>query len=854
MSGTGARLYLRGMNDRLGRRGRRPLGSLLLAALVAGLLCVWVPPAAAEPEVTCERLEILSETGRPQRTLELLDETGLRCPGLRAEARALRKGARALIKLARRLEDGTPRVVSHELPAFACVDTLPSTPAKARAAANNCDHRVNQGKPEVASEDCTEVAALNDAGYPAAAEALIASLELTCAAQKREAGVRKQRAATLIAWVLAEEEDRSDELPAAPSASCAPDAVSDPKKALAGARSCDREAAKLSEATQVADPGTLTNISNHWTIFLGDLGPFWKIAAGVLLWLALGLALAKAAIAIAGNRRIGTGRSKAWWWSGLACLVAGGAVAMVAASHDIGVWPWMAAGAISLVGVVLTAEFWRTQPRLVVWSNNESAVASTAITAIARELGSQGPGGIEVPSGPDATFVDSVGLKNWSSNPAVAALAVLEDLVKPVNPWRLEVEAVDGQRIVTRLLRNRREVAGMRVFSDMELLGHLSRIPAPTGAPGLSLAAFPAAHAVMEMAKEHRQTTECAGATSSVSMALQYLGARLESTDPRRLPVFQAAVGRDAGNQTAWLSYLHDCYRDETDRDELMRYRDLLAQILPVVAGAPEEMVTEAEVRARLARLAAGINADLTAQLASEAANLETAAARLVENAGEDAAKKEFAEDCLDAATAMAASVRPPIDPPTEPDTQGAAVNYSWACYWATVEGPEDQRQVREDRAVAFLRQADADPDRKEWKRKDPQLAELRRTETYVKAFSSDFFDLPPAKARQGILGSAGLTTPAAVGGATPAHLEAVGIKGAEAEWLQELARLWAIVPTQSLGAWRGELLRVVVTAGWPPVVDPRTDMLTRLLAVVPTSKAADVTTWWNGLQPSPQP
>ncbi len=723
---------------------------------------------------------------------------------------------------------------------------------------------------------CEQARTLSAAGYPQRAAALIATVRKTpaaandCAAEWSDAAVRSALATALLTWSQAD--PRSDLAPGTCTGAAITGATRDAlsAEALAQAEACDREVPGLAAAK--SPPSLGARISTSWATFVTtNLTPWTSALVGVLGWAALGLVLARLFTLILGLVRTGPVRrasSPIIRGAGLAGIAAGAILGVLSrtahAVPHLGIGAAVAVTAVSAAGL---AQYWRAGPRLQIVAASSEGVTADEITAAIRRMGMDQPRGLEIPLGPDTDFIEAIGLSKFSDNVVVKALTIVAELVRPPMPWRLIIESNSADVLSAELLRNRRSVAGPEHYSRADLFRSLEGVDPPKDAPALSIAPFPAALAVVTMAgiQDSPGSPGLSGATDARSVAFQYLGAQLQRTDPRRSGLFALAVARDRDNWSALLSDWTQTYRYSADAAELETFRRLTAQLAPATGPGSTTAPGSSELRLRASysRLAAGINrnAILAAEgragedLADEATHLARSfgvTGYVAPDPPLAGRTRTFAERQQPAVLALISSVEGVTSPVARgavtPGRVGPGAAYSWACSWATV------RPVDPAAAVEFLKRADTFPELALWRTQDPQLARLRRTRTYVTAFGvADLFEIAPFARRARVLKGAGLTSTDTIAAAETADLAALGIRGAEARWLRELARLRSSLPA-SLTPWAGELLGTIAANGYPASATP----LQQLADLLPEPKGtchdvvaavalrAAVTAWWE--------
>lgn len=582
--------------------------------------------------------------------------------------------------------------------------------------------------------------------------------------------------------------------------------------------------------------------ATSWTDLREEqLEPWLVVLRDLLLWVAAGLLGARLVRIPLRNHatRWRALRDERWPRRvGLATIWVGALLGVVVTAGPGWLVAWVG---LTAAGAVLLAAAWNAGRRLEITCPESSSLTSEHIHSLIRLLAPGVPLGVERPSGIDSKTLEEVGITTTSAVPWMAALARVAALARPPSPWLLVVAAHGDGALATRLTRNG-ELVSNAVIDPAEV----RRVAgvADDATTTFELAVFPAAQAVMRIVTAYGDRTGLAGATGWLSLAYQHLAATLPRTSPHAQALAAQAVALDPANRLARLGYWQTLYREARTPEDLARYDALLRGLDP--ADNPADNPADADksksatgadrglrLRVLHTRLAVGINRLSAAgepvrgdpQLVAIADQLCPLVDELWREERDQRRLGVLHETVLThlrrSVAALVESVTdpdwtgPPPLPTRTPESLGPAVNYSLACALATT-GPR-RAQDRAARAVPHLRLADVDPVLEAWRDRDPQLAGIRGTEAYRRAFGparpTDLLAVAPYAAHAARLRSVGLVGVETLAEARPAEFAGLELPAAEVRWLVALARCCRTLATRD-ATWAVAVTEVLAREG----------------------------------------
>jgi hypothetical protein len=384
---------------------------------------------------------------------------------------------------------------------------------------------------------------------------------------------------------------------------------------LGKALDCDRENARAlaldAELTATPSPTPLAkSYEKAWSIFAGEnIAPLQEIVLAILLWAFVALALVWMLPYIARNHLAGRLGEKVTVARTVGVLlVSAGAVCGTA-----GVTWW--GPAAFPVGLVLTAAgvwLWdfvrRSQLKLrVTVQGSEPDKAAANLRGIIADMGAAFPRGVEVPIGPDVTFLTDVDFTVVGAKDVTNALKAVLQAVKPYVPWELLINVVTDDRLAVVLSRNGEQVASeivdrtslrLDTASMKELAEPGAKKDDPVVVPALWT--FPAALAVVRIAEIHRRPAGLGGATNWRSIAYHHIATtQLRPLHPTaERAILGRAVDLDPGNLAAALAFWNSSYRYDDEAGRLNEYRTLLLSILDMLPRGTESPLEPEAIQA----------------------------------------------------------------------------------------------------------------------------------------------------------------------------------------------------------------------------------------------------------------
>lgn len=492
-----------------------------------------------------------------------------------------------------------------------------------------------------------------------------------------------------------------------------------------------------------------------------------------IVWILAGLTAASAAFALNADddARPLNERAKSPRTLRLILLVAGVIITLwvsvllpqgLAITRSISIFLGVIAG---LLGVFLTAWWLATKLQLeikVTYDDEKAKQAEAAlVTAFLYELSTKKPEDLEVPRGVEVTALAGA-LSTLPDNAVSKAIKSFLTAVAGTTPWVASIEGEKAGRTIS-VIRNGRAVASSII--DVPSLLPVTPEAAGKDKPADPLAGAPlrmaAAFVLVTLATKHPSLKAgLAGATDWQSVGLQYVATTLLRGDEnaqKNREMLGRAVELDINNMAAQLAYRHATDRTSTDAKVLIDYREWLEQCDGKLV---ELQLAESAMRLRTCYLRTVVATNAVfAGTADESASKRIAKAReaLVDLAALVTTSKDKHE-LTTIATSMETNswglkqlLAPPA--PTSPDQRppaGPIGTYNHACYYASKQSwvllksgsnraPRPQDTSDDDqRAIALLRSATADPDLAKWMRFDPQLKDFRNRHHYRETFLQD--------------------------------------------------------------------------------------------------------------------
>jgi hypothetical protein len=388
-----------------------------------------------------------------------------------------------------------------------------------------------------------------------------------------------------------------------------------------------------------------------------------------------------------------------------------------------------------------------------------SKVDVSRIGALLHELGGDAPRGLEIPEGADVTALGTDTMPLTFTNKVLAAVQKVLVSIFGVMPWRVVVSSADDGSLTVAMARNGASVGATTIDrKELHLAGGKSAgasqdaesatAARTDGAPELELHKMAAAYILVVLARKHYGFDGLCGTTDWRSLGLHYIATTdYPMADERAKGLLGAAMDYDAGNMLAEVTLQNHMYRDSTHPPTITTYAEWLSGRATAIRGDIQRgAISKAGYTPLLHRiektfLSAVLNLppgssafqQLQPQALKVAANLVQElqpSRRLIVPAPLARAMR------LDAALAYrdllgsGHSTVPQSDELCKQALASAAPHtaYSAACSIARNQGLEGKQEV-----VRRLQYAFADQDLKDWARRDPELAELRKSEDFLK-------------------------------------------------------------------------------------------------------------------------
>lgn len=480
--------------------------------------------------------------------------------------------------------------------------------------------------------------------------------------------------------------------------------------------------------------------------------------------------------------------------------------------------------------------------------------ASAHVAGLIRQLAAPDLRGIEAPPPTNDSFLQGAGLTSTPEGRLAKVMYKLLQLLVPRTPWVVTVTAESDDVHTVSVSRHGRLVLGEVI--DRDLLGLRVPITTPDG-DKLKIAdkevlpdlhRMSAAAAVSALASRYPMP-ELAGASDWRAIGLHFIARTDLRSHAQRSNVLARAFQADPDNRPVQLEYWHSLFRLATDAEEL----DLYAHVLLAFQQDNELLTAALRLRAARSRHVALANA-YYASAADEAptwvngdeaivrrCKVQVAVSAMEEALTNVATPNQHPELAANAQRALVsaqawsrlwnADGRPKTQNQPRQDDSGAtmwppAASYSWACYYASraqipTNSPADVTDVT--RAVDHLRACTGATRLESWRKEDPQLHHLRKTDTYRAHFGrtprAALLDVQPFKDIQDDLKRLGATTTAQVRAFRASELSyALRLPLGRVRFLLQVAALVDSVP-EPLGLWRLEIIEPLVEAGRSQVV-----------------------------------
>lgn len=452
----------------------------------------------------------------------------------------------------------------------------------------------------------------------------------------------------------------------------------------------------------------------------------------------------------------------------------------------------------------------------------ESPKETAHVIGLLNELGARPPQGAQYPSGTDVSALDTAVISALPTGAIAKVLIRIVNVFLPRAPWEVSIDEESPDRETVQVRHNGHLKSSTVV--DRHLLALVSPprgaaasadSPAATDTPNVvpDLHRVSAGIVLAEFHGVHR-LPGLGGATVGTSIGLQAVATTEFARDYHAaVPLLARAVRSDSGNLAAALALLHYRFRDATTEAELAVYDDELATLLEdrlkTLIQVDPTGHTLLTTRAQLNRVVARINRayarpgtlDVDAPVLEDA---RTLAAELLTSLNKHLAADTTPDDSLSVLRAIDHNVQILAVVGTDAANLAAPLtpleHHQTGCHFATAPAPNLER------ALHHLRIASTDPRLAEWRARDPQLRQLRRTAAYLAAFppeKANVFALPGIANVKADLKRLGITNEHQILAHNAAELaRLLGLTLTTTTQLVALARLVSLVPA-ALQSWR---------------------------------------------------
>ncbi|MFE4541482.1 hypothetical protein [Arthrobacter sp. NPDC056727] len=576
--------------------------------------------------------------------------------------------------------------------------------------------------------------------------------------------------------------------------------------ALAATTACEAQrlaaVLKSQEPPKAKTPTYAQDVGANWDRFTTDwINPLVKAGPALLGLIAAFLVLGRLLVfvpKISGARKSPADRATLAL-AGLVLILLGSSVIVSSPAWDEnGVLTGGAAGQmvtgglLALFGSVVFAVYLSSRLRVSLdvrdTKGETSKVDVSRIGALLHELGGDAPRGLEIPEGADVTALGTDTLPLTFTNKVLAAVQKVLISIFGVVPWRVVVSSADDNSLTVAMARNGASV-GAATIARNEL--HLAigtsggagrditsaAAAKSDSAAELELHKMAAAYILVMLARKHYGFSGLCGTTDWRSLGLHYVATTDNAMDDERAKkLLGAAIDYDAGNMLAEVALQHRMFRESTDAPTVQTYAEWLLRQSRIIRSGIDNGEKSAAgytpLRYRIEKTFLSMVLNLPPD-AAEFDGLRSEARQMAKKmiADLDPARRPLVAGTLaqtmrlDAALAhhdllvSAGSTVPELDDLCKQALVSVAPHtaYNAACSLARNKAPESEVTRR-------LGYAFADSANKDWARKDPELAELRKKEDFLHFLGvqprGDFWKLEPFEPYEKRLREAGVATP----------------------------------------------------------------------------------------------
>ncbi|MFC9351476.1 hypothetical protein [Arthrobacter sp. NPDC057013] len=449
-----------------------------------------------------------------------------------------------------------------------------------------------------------------------------------------------------------------------------------------------------------------------------------------------------------------------------------------------------AGGLLALFGSLVLAVYLSSRLRVTLdvrdTKGETSKVDVSQIGALLHELGADAPRGLEIPEGSDVTALADNAMPVSFTNKVLAAVQKLVVSIFGVTPWRVVVSSSNEASMTVSMARNGSSVGAVTIDGkELQLARGKSEksgtddktatAAETNSAAELELHKMASAYILVTLAKKHYGFEGLCGATDWRSLGLHYI-ATTDTTmaDERQKKLLGAAVDHDAGNMLAEVALQHALFRESTDKETIKTYADWLSRkALAMRADIDRRAISEAGYSPLLHRVEKTfLSAVLNLPPASwEFHQLQSHARQVAERLVQELAPSKRYPIPAPLAQAMrleaALAHHDLLDAKKSPDDlyiQALRSTAPHTAYNAACSIARNQGLAGKDEVERRLQYALSDERLKEWARRDPELAELRKSEDFLHFLGvkprQDFWKLEAFEPYEKQLRRAGIARP----------------------------------------------------------------------------------------------
>lgn len=478
---------------------------------------------------------------------------------------------------------------------------------------------------------------------------------------------------------------------------------------------------------------------------------------------------------------------------GSVCMVLAAGAAATAAGLIRVVWALIAfEGAfVALCGAVAFAFYLSSRLRVsldVRGSDGKSNGADTAhVAALLHEFGAAPPRGVEVTVGTDVDDLGDTAVALAFSNKFLAAVQKAVTSIFGVTPWRVAASPVGEDALTVAITRNGWTVSAVTIDRKvLRLAGEPAgaaegKATAPKAGSNAQaeLHKMAAAFILTTLARKHHGFDGLCGATDWRSLGLHCIATTDSGmAEDQKRKLLGAALDYDAGNMPAEVALQHSLFREDTNEKTLRIYAEwLLGRATGIRADIRRGTKSEAGYKPLLYRIELTL-LNVVLNLPTQDPELDPwrrLARDIARNMVLELAPAESLHVPAPWAHAMrlyAALAYEDLDPGATEDAPSRSelydealasvaprTAYNAACSMARRGGATAEAQV-----TMRLKYAFTDPRLRAWARSDPELAKLRRRESFLNVLGvrprQDFWKLEAFEPYEKQLREAGIARP----------------------------------------------------------------------------------------------